>query len=84
MAVINPSVIWPVRLRRAEAARYLHEVHGISVQPATLAKWFCTRSDGPPAHLAGRFPLYPRDGLDAWAARRLGPLRRSTSELRST
>jgi hypothetical protein len=81
MAIIDSNAPWPVRLRRGEASRYLYEVHGIPVQPATLAKWFCTRSDGPPAHLVGRFPLYPRDGLDNWAARRLGELRTSTSKV---
>ncbi|OYY40535.1 MAG: hypothetical protein B7Y08_18555 [Rhodospirillales bacterium 24-66-33] len=70
---------WPPRLRRADAARYLSDVHGIPVKPSTLAKWYCLGSDGPPAHVAGRVPLYPRDELDAWAIRRLGPLRRSTS-----
>jgi hypothetical protein len=81
MATTGSTATWPVRLRRAEAARYLQEVHGITVQPATLAKWFCTRSDGPPAHVAGRFPLYPRDELDDWAAHRLGQLRTSTSKV---
>lgn len=71
---------WPPRLRRADAARYLREVHGIPVQPSTLAKWYCLKSDGPPAHIAGRVPLYPREGLDDWAVKRLGPLRVSTSD----
>ena len=71
---------WPINLRRQDAARYLREVHGIPVQPATLSKWFCVRSDGPPAFKAGRIPLYPRDALDAWATKRLGPLRSSTSD----
>ena len=70
---------WPSRLRRTAASRYLKEMHGIPVEPATLAKWFSQRSDGPPAHRAGRVPLYPRDALDAWATRRLGPLCSSTS-----
>ena len=70
----------PPNLRRAEAARYLRDVHGIPVQATTLSKWFCVSSDGPPAFKAGRIPLYPRDQLDAWAAKRLGPLRTSTSE----
>jgi hypothetical protein len=70
---------WPPNLRRHEAARYLRDVHGIPVQASTLAKWFCVKSDGPRAHSAGRIPLYPRAELDAWAARRLGPLRSSTS-----
>ena len=79
----NSTTTWPSKLRRVDAARYLREVHGIPVQSSTLAKWHCVSSDGPPAHHAGRVPLYPRAQLDEWAARRLGPLRRSTSELRS-
>jgi hypothetical protein len=71
---------WPPKLRRAEAARYLREVHGIPVQPCTLAKWHSQNSSGPQAHHAGRIPLYPLDQLDAWAAKRLGPLRTSTSD----
>lgn len=75
------STSWAPRLRRTEAAQYLRERHGIPVSPATLAKWFCLRSDGPPAYVAGRVPLYPREALDAWAEKRLGPLRVSTSNL---
>lgn len=74
---------WPPKLRRAQAAQYLREMHGLPVQPSTLAKWFCTRSDGPPAFIAGRLPLYPREGLDEWAKRRLGTLRNSTSRHKS-
>lgn len=71
---------WPDKLRRGEAARYLREVHGIPVQAATLAKWHSVGSDGPPAYRAGRTPLYPVVELDAWATRRLGQLRTSTSD----
>jgi hypothetical protein len=78
-----PGPNWPPNLRRKDASRYLQKVYGIIVQPSTLAKWHCLRSDGPPAYHAGRTPLYPRAQLDAWAIRRLGPLRRSTSELQS-
>jgi hypothetical protein len=70
----------PPKLRGADAARYLRDVHGLPVQPSTLAKWYSQESSGPPAHLAGPVPLYPRDALDAWAIRRLGPLRTSTSD----
>lgn len=80
MSVAPIITNWPPKLRRADAARYLTEVHGIPVQASTLAKWFCLKSDGPPAHLAGRIPLYPRNALDAWAEKRLGPLRTSTSD----
>ena len=75
-----PVINWPINLRREEAARYLREVHGIPIARATLAKWFCVRSDGPPAFSCGRIPLYPRAELDAWAVRRLGRLRTSTSD----
>jgi hypothetical protein len=79
----SPITNWPPNLRRRDASRYLQTVYGIVVQPSTLAKWHCLRSDGPAAYHAGRTPLYPRAELDAWAIRRLGPLRRSTSELQS-
>ena len=75
---------WPPNLRRKDASRYLKKVHGIPIEASTLAKWFCTKSDGPRAFKAGRIPLYPRDELDAWAIRRLGPLRRSTSDQKTT
>jgi hypothetical protein len=72
--------IWSPNLRRGEASRYLRKMHGLSVAPATLAKMFSQQSDGPPAYLAGRVPLYPLDELDAWAVKRLGRLRTSTSD----
>jgi hypothetical protein len=31
---------------------------------------------------AGRYPLYPQDGLDDWARAKISPRVRSTSELR--
>jgi hypothetical protein len=71
---------WPPNLRRGEASRYLRERYGIGLAATTLAKMFSQRSDGPPAFLAGRRPLYPRGELDAWATKRLGRLRRSTSD----
>ncbi len=48
----------------------------------TLAKLACVSSEGPPFRLAGRFPLYPTSGLDTWAQSKIGPLIRSTSEVR--
>lgn len=80
MSTTTAVFTWPLKLRRTDAARYLTEVHGIPVRPATMAKWFCLKSSGPRAHVAGRVPLYPRAELDAWAAKRLGPLRASTSD----
>jgi len=74
---------WPPNLRRSEASRYLRERYGIAMATATLARIFSQRSDGPPAFKAGHAVLYPRDGLDTWAAKRLGELRCSTSGRRA-
>jgi hypothetical protein len=71
-------------LRRAEAAKYVVEKHNVPCSPKTLAKLACISSSGPPFRLAGRFPLYPTSGLDAWALAKIGPLVRSTSEARAT
>jgi hypothetical protein len=70
-------------LRRSEAARYVVETHNVPCSAKTLAKLACVSSDGPPFRLAGRFPLYPISGLDAWARSKIGPLVRSTSEARA-
>lgn len=67
-------------LRRSEAAKYVVGTYNIPCSPKTLAKLACISSDGPPFHRAGRFPLYPISGLDAWARRKIGPLLRSTSD----
>lgn len=73
----------PARLlRRAEAAQYVTDVYGLPCSPKTLAKLACISSEGPPFH-AGRYPLYPVSGLDAWARKKIGPLVRSTSEVRN-
>jgi hypothetical protein len=71
-------------LRRAEAAKYVVETYNVPCSPKTLAKLACVSSTGPPFRLAGRFPLYPTSGLDAWALAKIGPLVRSTSEARTT
>jgi hypothetical protein len=68
-------------LRRAEAARYVADAY-FPCSPKTLAKLACVSSNGPPFRRAGRIPLYPRSGLDAWAQEKIGPLVRSTSEAR--
>ena len=70
-------------LRRTEAAKYVVETHNVPCSPKTLAKLACVSSDGPPFRLAGRFPLYPVSGLDAWARAKIGPLVHSTSEART-
>jgi hypothetical protein len=67
-------------MRRADAARYIREAHGIPCAPTTLAK-YAVLGGGPAFRKAGKFPIYSRDDLDAWANQRLGKLVRSTSEL---
>ena len=80
MTTTSPNDDWPPNLRRGEASRYLRERYGIGLAVATLAKMFSQSSEGPPAFVAGRVPLYPREALDAWATKRLGRLRSSTSD----
>jgi hypothetical protein len=70
--------------RRVDAAKYVTDTYGLPCSPKTLAKLACISSTGPPFRLAGRFPLYPTSGLDAWALAKIGPLVRSTSEARAT
>jgi hypothetical protein len=69
-------------LRRVQAAKYVEATYSIPCSPKTLAKYACV-GGGPPFRLAGRFPLYPTSGLDAWAQSKIGPLVRSTSEAKS-
>jgi hypothetical protein len=69
-----------VFMRRADAAQYLREAYGIPCVASTLAKYACI-GGGPAFRKAGKFPIYSRDDLDAWANQRLGKLVRTTSEL---
>ncbi len=73
---------WPRRMRRKQASEYLFEVHGVSLSPATLAK-LAVVGGGPEYQKDGPFPLYAPPNLDAFAERRLGPLRGSTSDQRA-
>ena len=67
-------------LRRTQAAKYVAETYNFPCSPKTLAKLPSISAEGPPFRRAGRFPLYPRSGLDAWAQKKIGPLLRSTSD----
>ncbi|MFN4140541.1 hypothetical protein [Aestuariivirga sp.] len=75
----NPRDGWKPRLRRWEASLYLRVVYGLDVAPATLAK-YASVGGGPAFQKVGRVPLYPTEELDTWALKRLGRLRRSTSD----
>ena len=79
-SVVKVSAEWPNRMRRREASHYLQQQHGIRLAHATLAK-LAVVGGGPPFRLDGRFPVYDRDALDAYASERLGPLHRSTSDV---
>lgn len=76
-----PLALRKPRLRRWEASQYLLLVYGMTVAPATLAK-YASVGGGPSFHRANRIPLYPTVELDRWAEGRLGRLVASTSELR--
>lgn len=69
-----------IRLRRADASKYLQEKWGIARSPGTLAKIACCSSSGPRFQHAGRIPLYPVNELDLWAESILSPLKNSTSD----
>jgi hypothetical protein len=66
--------------RRAAAAAYISD-NFFPCSPKTLAKLACV-GGSPPMEYAGRIPLYPQDGLDAWASAKISPRVNSTSELR--
>jgi hypothetical protein len=66
--------------RRTAAAEYIQSEWSIPCSPKTLAK-LAVIGGGPEFRKAGRTPLYPEDGLDDWALRKIGPRVRSTSEL---
>jgi hypothetical protein len=68
--------------RRDEASEYLEKTWHQSYARSTLAKMAVT-GGGPEFRKAGRTPLYPQDGLDTFALKKLSPRVRSTSEFRA-
>jgi hypothetical protein len=66
-------------MTRAEAAQYVAD-RWFPCSPKTLAK-LAVVGGGPAFRKAGRVPLYSEASVDAWAASKIGPLVRSTSEL---
>lgn len=62
-----------------EASARLREIFGLPLAPRTLAN-MAWRGEGPPFHKVAGRRIYPTEELDKWAAARLGPLRRSTSD----
>ena len=78
--IVSDKAGGPRFYRRAAAAKYIREQWGIPCEGRTLAKIACVSSDGPEMHYAGRIPLYTIEALDAWASKKIGPPRRSTSD----
>jgi hypothetical protein len=68
-----------VLLRRGVCAVSLTRA-GFPISPKTLAS-MATRGGGPPYHKFGRAVLYRWSDALAWAEARLGPVRRSSSDL---
>ena len=66
-------------LTRGQAAEYCIK-QGLPVSPKTLAKYACV-GGGPKFHKFGtKSVLYAIEDLDAWAAERLSPAFKSTSD----
>ena len=75
--------IKPKNLRRVDAAKYVESAYGFPCSKAWLAKLACV-GGGPEYMLAGKIPVYPIPGLDAWAQARLSAPKRSTSDRGAT
>jgi hypothetical protein len=67
-------------LRRIEAAAYVSESYGFPCSCQWLAK-LAVIGGGPIFRKAGRYPIYELGDLDQWARARIGPARRSTSDV---
>jgi hypothetical protein len=57
---------FPRRMRRNQAAQYLNEVHGIPIEPKTLANRNAA-GQGPKPEYLGTIPFYRPEVLDAYA-----------------
>lgn len=67
MSELAPTnVSRPRRLRRAQAADYLREAHGIDIKEKTLANRNASGL-GPFPEYLGTIPFYRPEVLDAWA-----------------
>ncbi len=81
---LQPSTLQvsqPRPLRRSEASDYIIETYGFPCSTKTLSKMAVT-GDGPRFYMAGRFAMYDKSDLDAWAKARLGRKIGSTAELK--
>jgi hypothetical protein len=73
---------WPASrmLRRKEAAWYMRAKWGIPLSQHTLAK-LAVVGGGPLYRKVGRYAAYERRDLDDWAESKIGPKRRSSSDV---
>ena len=63
-------------LRRKEAAAYLRENYGIAT--VSCLATYASQGTGPVMQYHGRIPVYPMEGLDAWAKSRMStPVQRA-------
>jgi hypothetical protein len=81
---MSPTVVlaprkWSARMRGEELSRYLLEVHGIRLSPATLAR-LRVQGGHPKFQYDGRFPVVTPESADAFALDRLGPMVSNTSQ----
>ena len=70
------------RLRRKEAAAYLERTWGMTVAPASLAK-YVTVGGGPRYQKLGKFAVYEPVDLDQWATDRLSPKASNSTEMKA-
>lgn len=78
-ARLPPALRAKARYRSDEASTYLAIVHGVTVATRTLDKLRST-GGGPRFQKFNRSALYHRDNLDAWALKKLGETKASTSD----
>jgi hypothetical protein len=65
--IVPAKTLWPRRMRRADAVRYLREVCGIPFEEKTLANRNAAGLAPRPEYL-GTIPFYRPEVLDAFAA----------------
>jgi hypothetical protein len=67
-------------LRRSEAAQYLKDQFNIPCEASSL-RTMAHKGTGPAFQKFSRFPLYAPEDLDSYAASKMSPKVKSTSEL---
>lgn len=68
-------------LRRDEAAAYIREKYNLPCAK-TYLDTLASVGGGPTFRRIGRWPVYERSDLDAWARARMSPKVRANAELR--